>query len=93
LEVFQDELYAFVGNHSTGLQVLRTTNGTDWQPIWPSGFANADNAIVYWDNSIYVYGDSLWAGTLNMVSGGKVWQSVCMTHGVYMPLVVRDHGP
>ena len=78
---------------TTGLQVWRTTNGTDWQRSGSPGFDQADNARPYWDNSLTVYNDLLWVGTLNPTSGGEVWQSECMPYGVYAPLVCRDSGP
>jgi len=93
LEIFQGALYAIVGNYDTGLQVWRTTNGTDWQPSGPPGFGQTDNARPYWDNALTVYGDSLWAGTLNTASGGEVWQSVCLPEAVYLPLAVRNAAP
>jgi CSLREA domain-containing protein len=93
LEVFQGALYAVVGNNTTGLQVWRTTNGTDWQRSGSPGFGQADNARSYWDNALTVYNDLLWVGTLNPTSGGEVWQSECMPYGVYVPLVCRDSGP
>jgi hypothetical protein len=93
LEVFQGALYAVVGNESTGLQVWRTTDGTDWQRSWSPGFGQADNVHPYWDNALTVYGDSLWAGTLNSTSGGEVWQSACLSYETYTPLVCRDSEP
>ena len=90
LEVYQGALYAFVGNNSAGMGVFRTDDGTDWRLSSPPGFGSADNIATYWDNSVYVFDDSLWAGTLNFATGGEVWQSVCMDDTVHLPVVQKE---
>jgi hypothetical protein len=88
LEVFDERLYFVVGNSVAGLEVWRTADGTNWTPVGYAGFGNANNRSPYWDNSVAVYNDTLYVGTVNWTDGGEVWLYV---HRVYLPLTLRNH--
>jgi len=88
LVVFGDMLYAFTYNSITGMEVWRTTDGTNWGQVGPDGLGDSNNMSPYWDNSTVVFSDSLYVGTQNNANGGEVWM---LLHQVYLPLVVRNH--
>lgn len=74
LEVFNNQLYAIVGNQDLGLEVWRTEDGKVWEETAFGGFDDAGNIYTYCDNAIAVLGNSIFIGTDNRSSGGEVWK-------------------
>ncbi len=70
LQVFGDHLYAAVGNQTTGVEVWRTADGASWTQVNTDGFGS--NA--YGANSLYVFNDQLYCGTI-AVGGGRIWRT------------------
>ena len=77
LKVFEDHLYLVTGNLVSGAQVFRTADGTNWDQVGFDGWGDPLNVGSYWDNSIAIYKNRLFVGTLKnwMVdpSGGEIW--------------------
>ncbi len=73
LEVLGDYLYFVGGNRTTGMEVWRTRNGTDWAQVGFAGLGDSSNR-VYYDNSVVALNGSLYVGTLNSANGAEVWQ-------------------
>ena len=88
LVIFDDVLYAFTHNRTTGMEVWRTTNGTNWEQVGPDGLGDSNNYSPYWDNSVTVFNESLYVGTWNPANGGEVWCN--KTYPIYLPLVLRN---
>ena len=88
LVVFDNVLYALTYNRTTGMEVWRTTDGTNWEQVGPDGLGDSNNTSPYFDNSVAVFNDSLYIGTENRANGGEVWQ---LLHQVFLPLVLRNH--
>jgi len=86
LRVFSARLYAVTSNYTTGLEVWQTANGTDWEQVGFAGFGDSNNGGTYWDNSVTVFNNSLFIGTMNWANGGEVWQ---MLNQIYLPLIMR----
>jgi hypothetical protein len=76
LEVANGKLYFFVRNYNTGMEVWRTSNGTNWEQVGFAGFGDSNNIGPYWDNSIAVFNNRLYVGTMNWANGGELWQKV-----------------
>ena len=74
LQVFDGSLYAVTYNRSTGVEVWRSRNGTDWSQNNVDGFGDSENWVVIWDNSVAASSSSLYVGTWNETDGGEVWQ-------------------
>jgi hypothetical protein len=90
LEVYDQNLFFVVGNEITGMEVWRTRDGTNWEQVPPAGFGSSDNQAPYWDNSLFVFDDALYVGTLNLEEGGEGWRSLCYSCDVYLPIVFRN---
>ena len=88
LIVFDNVLYALTYNRTTGMEVWRTTDGTNWEQVGPDGLGDSNNYEVGWDSAVAVFNDSLYIGTKNWANGGEVWQ---LLHQVFLPLVLRNH--
>jgi len=88
LEVFQESMYAVVGNVMTGMEVWRTADGLSWEQVGLAGFGDSNNRYPYWDNSVTVFNDGLYVGTVNYANGGEVW--MYLPYSVHLPLVVRS---
>lgn len=86
LEVLRDQLYLVVGNSETGLEVWRSSNGTDWEQTGFAGFGDSSNLAPYWDNSVAVLDEELYIGTYNWAQGGEVWK---MWRPSFVPLVMK----
>ena len=87
LEVFRDRLYLIVGNYTTGMEVWRTGDGTNWEQRGYEGFGDSNNRAPYWDNSVAVVYGQLYVGSLNSANGGEIWTQQL---SVYVPLVVKN---
>ncbi len=89
LIVFNNQLYAVTYNWPTGMEIWRSGNGTDWEVVTGSVFANS--IMPYWDNSVAVFDSGLYVGAFQpwSNSGGKVW---LMSGGqVYLPIVLKNY--
>jgi len=74
LDAFDGYLYAGTSNSSTGAEVWRTANGTDWTQVNADGFGAGNWAVM----SFAGLGGSLYAGTGNGTTGGQIWRcQVC----------------
>jgi hypothetical protein len=75
MEVYHDQLYLVMENYYTGVEVWRTSNGSDWEQVGFDGFGDANNQTTYWDNGTTIYRDGLYIATMNWW-GGEVWKLV-----------------
>lgn len=87
LIVLGSYLYFVVGNDSTGMEVWRTANGTDWVQVGFGGFGDSKNVAPYWDNSVTIFNDSLYVGTFSFVHGGQIW--LYLANQTFLPAVLR----
>ena len=74
LQIFNGYLCFIVGNSTTGTEVWRTANGTNWEQMGFAGFGDSNNYAPYWDNSVAVFNNRLFIGTCNYANGGEVWR-------------------
>jgi hypothetical protein len=78
---YADALY--VGTWMAGVQIWRTTNGTDWEPFVPDGLGDENNigaiASAPFDGQLY------W-GVMNFTTGAQLWR----TDGITMTAVITD---
>jgi len=87
LEIFDGFLYAMTYNNTTGIEVWRTQDGTNWVQVNRDGFEDSSNKSPYFDNSVTTYKDNLYIGTKNGTSGGEIWMYLHNT--VYLPLAMK----
>ncbi len=87
LVVFNNSLYAFTHNRTTGIEVWCSNNGTDWEQVNIGGFGDSLNYNPYWDNSTTVFNNALYVGTRNNGHGGEVW--VYLGKRIFLPLTMR----
>lgn len=75
LVVVDGRLYATTYNYTTGMEVWRSTDGTNWEQVGFAGFGDVQNIYSSWpDNGVLAWEDTLWLGTYNTASGGELWQ-------------------
>ena len=86
LEIFKGFLYAVTHNKSSGIEVWRTHDGTNWVQVNRDGFGDSSNYFLYFDNSVTAYKNNLYVGTWNRTSGGELWQSLYRN---LLPNVIR----
>jgi PKD repeat protein len=79
LIVFGNHLYSVMANRTTGLEVWRTADGTNWEQVGFAGFGDSNNIGTYWGNSVAIYNNRLYIGTWNDANGGEVWQKSIVT--------------
>jgi hypothetical protein len=84
--VFGSHLYAAVRNDSTGVQIYRTSDGTNWEPVSLDGLGDSNNGYV-WTGAIVEHNNRLYIGTTNGANGGEVW--LFLHNRVYLPLIRR----
>jgi hypothetical protein len=89
LQAYGDRLYLVLGNVSTGMQVWRTTDGTQWEQVGFGGFGDSHNRAAYWDSSVAVWDGRLFIGTWNLNTGGQIW--VRLPYRVTLPVVQRKY--
>ena len=89
LEVYSDTLYLVVANSASGLEVWRTSNGTQWTQVGFGGFGDAHNLAPYWDNSTTIFDNDLYVGTWNNTTGGQVWRYHTLNQQVFLPLTAE----
>jgi len=87
LVAFGDFLYAGTYNPITGMEIWRTTDGTTWEQVNPDGFGDSNNWAPYRDNSVIVFGNRLFIGTVNLAHGGEVW--LYLDKQIYLPLILK----
>ena len=66
-------LYAVAYNSTTGIEVWRTADGTNWERVSAGGFGDSNNGGPYWGNSVIVHNNRLYIGTTNGANGGEIW--------------------
>ncbi len=79
LLIFDNTLYAFTYNRATGMEVWRTSDGTNWEQVGPDGLGDSNNAHPYWDNAVASFNGCLYIGTWNDANGGEVWRKSVVT--------------
>jgi PKD repeat protein/sugar lactone lactonase YvrE len=87
LRVFDGYLYAIPYNFSTGLEVWRTSNGTNWEQVSLPGLGDSNNRGTYWNNGIATFNNRLYIGTTNWASGGRVWKKTVTADFAADPLI------
>jgi hypothetical protein len=88
LVIFKNMLYATTVNTETGMEVWRTSDGSNWSQINPDGFGDSNNWLDNWDkHTIAFFKDRLFIGTGNSANGGEIW--MYLHNQVYLPLVLR----
>jgi hypothetical protein len=93
LEVFDGQLYFIVGNSTTGLEIWRSDTGDsgDWEQVGFSGLGDSNNRAPYWNNSVAVFNNVLFLGTVNGANGGEVWHNLSLPdQSVYLPALLRN---
>ncbi len=90
LEVFEGQLHLILGNYTTGLQIWRSDTGDpgDWEQVGFAGLGDSNNRAPYWNNSVAVFNDDLYLGTINEANGGEVWRSLILDQSVYLPALL-----
>ena len=85
-EVFDGFLYAVTYNATSGMEVWRTQDGTDWEQVNRDGFGDTSNKFPHFDNYVLTYKNNLYVGTWNRKSGGELWKSL---RQIYLPIVTH----
>ncbi len=93
--VYNNMLYAVTYNNTnsstlgTGMEVWRTANGTSWEQVGFAGFGTSNNYAPYFANSVTVFNNNLYLGTMNTSDSGQaqVWEF--LSNNLYLPLVIR----
>ena len=82
-------LYAITINRETGMEVWSTQDGTTWDQVGFDGFGDSNNYQPYWDNSITVFNNRLYVGTISLygAQGGEIW--MYMHNKIYLPVVLK----
>ena len=82
-------LYGAVDNPTTGMQLWRTANGTDWEKATPyDGLGNSNNRYVY-AGAMTVFNSRLTLGITNWASGVSVWQKTLTADFTATPRAAR----
>jgi hypothetical protein len=85
--VNDDYLYVATANWTSGEEVWRTKDGTDWEQVNTDGFGDSNNYDPFWNDASIVYDGSLYVGTCNAANGGEIWMKL---RQVFLPLVIRN---
>lgn len=75
-EIFSDKLYAGTFNSTTGGEVWRSSDGTNWDQVNADGFGTANNRAV---SALAAFSGRLYASTMGISGvGSQVWRcQVC----------------
>ena len=73
MQVYKNKLYAVVGHYANGLEVWRSSDGTNWSQLGFAGFGDSNNDVPYWDNSLAIFDNRFYLGNWNIANGGEVW--------------------
>jgi PKD repeat protein len=84
--VFGSHLYAAVRNDSTGVQIYRTSDGTNWEPVSLDGLGDSNNGYV-WTGAMVEHNNRLYIGTINWANGGEVWKKTVTADFTASPTV------
>jgi hypothetical protein len=85
--VYRNALYAAIepaGGFGGTIQVWRSVNGSDWTIVTEDGFGDLSNAST---GGFAQFGDYLYLGTRNEVSGAQLWRSL---DGIHWEQVIGD---
>jgi hypothetical protein len=87
--VFQEQLYVFESNSSTGIEAWRSSDGPHFTQINPDGFGDSSQTFTQWSSALAIFRNGLTVGTGNFDGNGtgKVWR---LLNEVYQPLVLRQ---
>ena len=88
LEVNGDELFLIAQNLDNGVEVWKTTNGTDWIQVGFNGFSDSNNESSYWDNGVTIFNDKLYIPTMNYAAGGEIWRYEPIEY-LYLPMIIK----
>lgn len=84
---FDGQLYVFTGNGASGSEVWRTSDGVIWEQVGFGGWDDPNNHSTHLDNSIAVFNNRLFAGTVNSSTGGEVW--LYLPKLTYLPVIMQ----
>jgi hypothetical protein len=85
MTVYENMLYAFTMNSSTGVEVWRSTYGVNWIQFNQDGFGDSSNVYVV-DWGVTEFDETIYLGTSNWAHGGEIWM---IPELIYLPLIVR----
>jgi len=85
MTVYENKLYAFTMNYTTGTEVWYSSDGLNWNQGNPDGFGDSSNAYVI-DDGALVHNNKLYVGTRNFAHGGEIWM---IPELIYLPLISR----
>jgi hypothetical protein len=68
------------------VQIYRTSDGTNWEPVSLDGLGDSNNGYV-WTGAMVEHNNRLYIGTTNRANGGEVW--LFLHNRVYLPLIRR----
>lgn len=87
--VYGNELYLFMENEETGLVVMKSADGTNWETVLQGGFGDSRN-IGAGQNGLEVFNNDLYVGTQNGSNGAEVWVSdLNLDANIYLPLIQK----
>lgn len=74
LTTFNGALYAVTNNYGgDGMEIRRTTDGTNWALAAPAGLGDSNNRGPYWGYSVATANNRLYIGTSNNANGAEIW--------------------
>lgn len=76
-----DWLYGVTGNHSNGCLVIKTTDGTNWEPASLPGFGKTRNTS---GRGLAAYKGYLYVGTENRFQGAEIWRRAIDSNGEFV---------
>lgn len=82
--VFSDTLYASTWNGTTGTEIWRSLNGTDWQQFGEDGLENNPNNVGAIASE--VYDGYLYYGVENSSTGAQLWR----TDGITLTEIITN---
>lgn len=85
LFTFGDSLYALTGNEASGMDILRSNDGTDWNLVGADGLGDSNNYYPYYDNGVATWQGQLYAALWNQANGGEVWMYTDASSGQVTP--------
>lgn len=79
---YNDHLFFIVGNdtrddgieENNGLEIWRSRNGQYWIKVATSGINDHNNLMSYFENAMTLHNGKLYLGTINLETGGEVWE-------------------
>ncbi len=86
---FNGRLYASTGRGDGPGQIWRTLDGVNWAPMVIHGFGDPDTVDV---SALAVYGNWLYAGVTNLISGAQIWRSYSGDNNTWTQVASRNQG-